>query len=81
MSSIDEADLEFLLDIYIVAKQYIPIKDKVKFADAFLIQLKDYEIDIELNAEEITGVDEYLEEAFDTIIEQEDKEMEDDDEW
>tara|TARA_B100000809_G_C15076918_1_gene508186 strand:- start:885 stop:1127 length:243 start_codon:yes stop_codon:yes gene_type:complete len=78
-NSIDDADLEFLLDIYVAAKQYIPIKDKVKFADAFLIQLKDYEIDIELNAEEITGVDEYLEEAFDTIIEQEDEE--DEDEW
>jgi|TARA_R110002074_G_scaffold166179_4_gene326563 hypothetical protein len=78
-NSIDEADLEFLLEIYVSAKQYIPVKDRVKFADAFLLQLKDYDIDIQFNAEEITGVDEYLQEAFDTIIEH--IEEEEEEEW
>ena len=76
MSNIGEADLELLLDIYVSAKYYVPVKDRLKWADAFLLQLKDFDIELQLNAEEITGVDEYLEEAFDTIIH--DNEDEDD---
>ena len=74
MSNIGDADLELLLDIYVAAKHYVPVKDRLKWADAFLLQLKDFEIELQLNAEEITGRDEYLEQAFDIIVQEDDGE-------
>ena len=77
MSNISEADLEFLLELYVAAKIHIPEKFREKWADDFLLKLKDFGIEIRLNSDEIVATDEYLDHAFDVIMNESEGEDED----
>lgn len=86
--SLNDGDLEFLLQIYDTGFVYIPDKSKSDFAENFVYKLVDYGFDVKHNAKEISDHDEYLDKAVVMVLEEDDMDPEDDwldpefdDEW
>ena len=86
--SLNDGDLEFILQLYDTAFAVIPDKAKSDFAENFVFKLVDYGFDVKTNAKEIGDHDEYLDKAVETVLEDDDFEPEDewldpefDDEW
>jgi hypothetical protein len=86
--SLDDSDLEFILQLYDTAFVHLSEKAKSDFAEAFVYKLVDYGFDVKGNAKEIGDHDDHLDKAVETVLEDDEDEPEDDwldsdfdDEW
>lgn len=77
--SLNDSDLEFILQLYDGAVRFIADKSKEDYATDFVFKLIDYGFDIKFNAKEIAEHDEYLAKAVTSL--EEDEEWEDSDVW
>lgn len=71
--NLDEGDFEFIFNLYDEASNFIPDKDKLEFARRTIYQLVDFGFELQPAYKEIADHCEYLSDALDEHLEQEEE--------
>jgi|TARA_B110000908_G_scaffold163857_1_gene210993 hypothetical protein len=71
--NLSDGDFEFIFNLYDEATGFISDKDKPEFASKVILQLHDYGFDIKPAVKEISDHCEFLGDAMDTWLEQEEQ--------
>lgn len=85
--NLNDGDLEFIFSLYDSAKSVVNEKDRLTLAEEFVRHMIEYGMEIKTFAQEVGEHDEYLDEAVEHFLEQnEDSDDEeywysDEDEW